>query len=915
MQRRRRELLYLVFISLCSLAAIRASAQVEASGGDSGGAFAHAQSEDVRQAESFSGSDSHLITLTLHHTPLKDALRAVAKQAEVQLIYNDRDIPADRVVTIAMSGATVERSLALVLRGTKLRARPTDDGIVIELRANREGSERSMLQGSLSGRVTDTATGRPITGVKVQLEQAALATTTSSEGTYRFRAVPAGTYTLTARQVGYERVKRTIVVADGEDGRADLVMTPAPTILDQVVTTGTMIPTEVKALPSPISVITAEQIEQQHPLTMMAIIRQAVPTAVVHDAPNVPANTDISVRGASSLDGPGNVKIFIDGVEASSSYNAAVDPASIDRIEVIRGPQAATLYGADAAGGVIQVFTKRGDSSLTRPRVNARVGMGLTQTPYANFEHVLRQQYSASVYGGAPSVSYRFGGGYKRLGDYVAKNARTRQSASSVYGSMNFSRGILVADLSGRYYRNTIPQARNPELFTTGYVPYSSPLHTRVDFTNETYGARVIVSPTDWWRNQITIGVDRFGIVNLQTQPRYTTPSDTLLKLSESMSRKISVGYNTTARGTIGRSLSGSMTIGVDHYVQAASNVFASRALSTSGSIITVPAGGISVTENSVANTGYFAQAQLALRDAIFLTAGLRAEDNASFGRDYGLATLPRIGVSLVQPLGGITLKLRASYGRALRTPGPNEASGEVGPGYIRLANPDLAPERQQGWDGGIDLIMGDKGSLSISGFDQTARDLIAFLTVGSTPVVTYQYQNIGRVSNRGLELEGVIRPIPSVTLSMQYGYVRSRITAVGSAGGQVEPGDPPTNLPARTAGVVLTVTPYPGTTINAGLAYVGSFRAMDWVPALRCFASFSPSDCPSSFLTSSSYRDFIVRYPGFAKLNASVTHRFSPWFEAFLAIDNLTNQNAFEADNSTPVVGRTTMLGFDMTY
>jgi outer membrane receptor protein involved in Fe transport len=915
MQTTRRELMSLLLIGLCSLAAIRAGAQGEGAGDDSGGAFTPLHADGPKRAQSVASDAGRPITLALHQATLKEALRAVARQAEVQLIYNDGDLPAGRLVTVTISDATVERALALVLRGTTLQARRTEGGIAIEPRNHHERSERRLLQGSVNGRVTDAATGRPIPAVAVRLEEVSLATSTSSEGAYRFPAVPAGTYTLMARQVGYERVTQTVVVKDGEDLIANLAMTRSPTILDQVVTTGTLIPTEVKALPTPVSVITSEQIDRQHALSMMAIVRQAVPTAVVHDAPNVPANTDISVRGASSLDGPGNVKIFVDGVEASSSYNAAVDPASIDRIEVIRGPQAATLYGADAAGGVIQIFTKRGDSSLARPRVNARVGMGLTQTPYANFEHVLRQQYSGSVYGGAPSVSYRLGGGYKRLADYVAENARTRQSASSVYGSMNFSRGILAVDLSGRYYRNTIPQARNPELFATGYVPYSKPLHTRVGFTNETYGARVIVSPTDWWRHQVTVGVDRLGIANVQTQPRYTTPSDSLLKLSESMSRKLSVGYNTTASGTIGHSLDGSLTIGVDHYSQAAGNVFASRILNPRGPIVTVPAGGISVTENSVANTGYFAQAQLALRDAIFLTAGVRAEDNASFGRDYGLATLPRVGVSLVQPVGGTTLKLRASYGRALRTPGPNEASGEVGPGYVRLANPDLAPERQQGWDAGVDLIVGNKGSLSISGFDQTALDLIAFLTVGSTPVVTDQYRNIGRVSNKGIELEGVLRPTPSVTLSAQYGYVRSRITAVGAAGGQVQPGDPPINVPARTAGVSLTVATHFGTTINAGLAYVGSFRAMDWVPTLRCFASFSPSDCPSSFLTSSSYRDFIVRYPAFAKLNASVTHRFNPRFEAFLAIDNLTNQNAFEADNSTPVVGRTTMLGFDVTY
>jgi iron complex outermembrane receptor protein len=328
-----------------------------------------------------------------------------------------------------------------------------------------------------------------------------------------------------------------------------------------------------------------------------------------------------------------------------------------------------------------------------------------------------------------------------------------------------------------------------------------------------------------------------------------------------------------------------------------------------------VPAGRINFSDNTITNTGYFAQAQLAFHDALFFTAGIRADDNASFGKDYGLAILPRVGLSVVRLVGGATLKLRASYGESLRTPGPSEAISKVSPSAIQLANPDLGPERQKGWDGGVDVVLGNNGSLSISGFDQTALDLIAFLTVASTPTVTHQYRNIGRVSNRGLELEGVFTPTPRLAFRAQYGYVHSVIREVGAAGGQVEAGDPPVGVPSHTAGASLTVTARKATTVSAGLTYVGSFNAMDWVVALRCFASGSAPACPPSFLESSSYRDFIVRYPGFAKFNASVEHRFNPQLEAFIAIDNLTNEIAFEFDNSSPLSGRTTMLGFEVTF
>ena len=276
-------------------------------------------------------------------------------------------------------------------------------------------------------------------------------------------------------------------------------MTPSPQTLDQVVTTGTIVPTEVKALPNPISIITDEQIASQPRQTLASIIRQAVPTAVAFDAPNIPANTTISVRGTTSMNGTGEMKIFVDGIEASSFSLSPVDPASISRIEVIRGPQAATIYGADAASGVIQIFTKRGDTTQSRARINGRASLGIAQTPYDGFKAVTNQKYSGSVSGGDEGTSYRFGGSYTHLADYAPDNGHNRQSAAGANGAMRLDRGMLSADLSARYYRNDIPLSLNPLGVTTGYVGASRPWFTDSYITNETYGVRILVTPAAWW--------------------------------------------------------------------------------------------------------------------------------------------------------------------------------------------------------------------------------------------------------------------------------------------------------------------------------------------------------------------------------------------------------------------------------
>ena len=916
MSMERRVLLYLEFVAVCAVVATRASAQMKVAGLKGSRTVSQVEGRDSGAMQEPSRSTEPRIDLDLHEVALKDALRAIARVGGVELMYNDGDIPAGKLVSVTVTEMPIMNVLGLVLHGTGLGARVTGAGVVIERTTKKEAPAHRKRQSSVSGQVTDSGTHEPIASVKVQLDEAAAAALTGTDGRYRIPDVAPGSYVLSARRVGYQKAMQVVTVAEGEDVVADLVMTPSPTVLDRVVTTGTVVPTAVRALPSPISVITADDIEQQHPFTLSQILRQAVPNAVAFNTPNAPENTLISLRGVSSLlSGGGNVKIFVDGIDVSSSTLTPVDPVNIARIEVVRGPQASTIYGANAAGGVIQIFTKRGELGVLRPHLEFRAMAGVTQTPYNDFKSVLRHEYTGLVQGGGTNASYSFGGGYTRLADYVPDNGDSRQSNPRVYGGTHFVNGILTADLSARYNDHEVPVVENPMVRETGYVPESRPQYLVGKYVNETYGARFGVVPTGWWQNLVTVGVDRSTVRNTQKGPRLTTPDDTLLSLYDNRSRKLSVGFSSAVSGSLHPDLDGSITVGIDHYVLDESTLFTSQALNSTGEIKTEPPGGVSQSVDRVTNTGYFSQAQLNLRDAVFFTAGVRAENNSSFGSRYGTVVLPRFGLSLVDEIGGATVKLRGSYGKAFRAPSPGLSSGSATGSSIQLANPNLAPERQQGWDAGIDISMGDAWSLSITHFDQTALDLIAFLQVASTPLPTSQYQNIGRVSNEGIELEGTLKLARAFSLTAQYGYVRSRIEAVGSAGGQVVEGDEPLGVPAHTAGATLTVTPRAGTTLSAGLTYVGGYRQTDFLTLYRCVATFSPDDCPASFLNSFSLRGFVIPYPGYAKINATISHQITPRLEAFVSIDNLTNKEAYEPDNDVAVVGRTTTLGLHVSY
>jgi outer membrane receptor protein involved in Fe transport len=847
------------------------------------------------------------VSLDLADVPLDLALKSLIQRAGLNITYSPAVLPKGKRVTIEAGDIAVITALTEMLFKSGLDVMVDRDG-AMALVVCRHPAPRAEIpdSGTIVGTVTDRATGAPIAGATVVVEGTSLSATTDGEGHYRIEGVRSGPHTVRARYIGYAPIAVQVVVPDGGEVAADLAVSKSAQKLDELVTvTPGGMQTELRAVPTPVTVITADDIQQQRPLALLETIRQAVPGAVAFFGPSRPEATGFSVRGASSLSGLGGMKVLVDGVEASTFGESPVDPSSIERIEVIRGPQAATLYGSDAAGGVVQIFTKRGSTGLARPSVDLEAQGGIAQTPYEDRGGVLRQHYGASMAGGASDVTYNLGATYTRLADWLPGDERSRQSIPSVYGGIQYARGVAALDIHGRYLRSAVPAVLNPLLMVTGFVPFARPPYADQNVTNETYGTRLAVLPTTWWRNQLTLGVDRTAIDNVQYRRRLTTPDDTLFQIFTESERKLSVGYNASVSGSFNTTSRVTLVLGVDHYRTDATSFFTAQALNTEGTIETSPAGALTESRSLAKNTGYFAQAEVGWRETVFLTAGLRAEENSAFGRDLGTPVSPRIGLALARDFGSTTIKLRGAYGKAIRAPSPGRSTGSVTASQIILANSLLSPEEQFGWDAGVDVVFGARGTLSVSGYDQTAKNLISFQQVADLPLPTFQFQNIGRVANSGIEIEGQLS-LRSATLTARYAYTRSRVEDLGpgAPGAEIQVGDRPLGLPTHTAGAALTVTPVAGTTLTAGLTYVGKFRQADILALARCFGGTGP--CPSTFN---------VEYPGFVKLNLAITQQLSREVDGFIAINNLTNKEVYEGSNSIPVMGRTTMVGAHLHY
>src|SRR5690606_15570745 len=156
------------------------------------------------------------------------------------------------------------------------------------------------------------------------------------------------------------------------------------------------------------------------------------------------------------------------------------------------------------------------------------------------------------------------------------------------------------------------------------------------------------------------------------------------------------------------------------------------------------------------------------------------------------------------------------SYGEALLPPTPLQTQRlALGGGSFLLANPDLKPERQRGWDAGADVEFGSRGSLSVTYYDQTARDLIEFVVV-TQPFLEYQYQNVGRIRNRGAEFDGTLR-MGTVLLRAQLAITNSRVGDLGPAyTGDLRVGGRPLMAPRYTGGASVVFAPWSSASLTA---------------------------------------------------------------------------------------------------
>jgi TonB-linked SusC/RagA family outer membrane protein len=244
-------------------------------------------------------------------------------------------------------------------------------------------------QGTITGRVTDQASGQPLVGARVTVVGTALVAASRAEGRYVIPNVPPGQVTVRATFIGYAGATRSVAVGPGEAASADLVLVLTPYSLDEVVVTATGEQTK-RQVGNVINSIQAESLVATRPIASMSDLINAKAPGVDVLAGNLTgAGSRVRIRGTNSLSLSNEPLYIIDGVRMTSANNSSsigiggtnpsrindINPEEIESIDVIKGPSAAALYGTAASTGVIIIKTKRGRPGATRWNVYAEQGL------------------------------------------------------------------------------------------------------------------------------------------------------------------------------------------------------------------------------------------------------------------------------------------------------------------------------------------------------------------------------------------------------------------------------------------------------------------------------------------------------------------------------------------------------------
>ena len=693
---------------------------------------------------------------------------------------------------------------------------------------------------SIRGTILDPS-GRPVEAARVTCQNQSAYS--NAEGRFALNGVDR--CAVNVEKTGFE--PRTADLTDASEAKITLAIAgPVETVVVSANRTET---TPEQAVVSA-SVITQQDLEARQFPMLFDVLRE-IPGLQIDEYGPIGTLAEVFTRGADYT----GTLVLLDGVPLNDPggelHLENFSTEGLDRVEVVLGPESA-LFGAEAAAGVIQLFTKHGNPEDKVPHGSVSYERGSFQTDHwiANLTGGLPSRFDYSLSGSElhtvgewPNTFYRNNSGIANLG-YKFSDSTQLRAVYHVYDAIVGTPGQIAYgvddQIANEHTRDNTVSVRlddsrgsnYQQQFTFGFQRLNDTYNDNEPYSEQPLAALVqnVAGPPP--------AVYFVTLVNPYAPPTVIPPGLTLVQTDAYFGPNSSL--NITERKTAGYqgTLShrgGAIVFGYGYQDQS---------------------GNLSGVAARRTNNGFFTNLQQSLGKRIFLSGGARVEHSSAFGTIFS----GRGGASfrLAGEHGALSSALlRVSAGRGVTEPSLLENYAQALPYYF--GNPALRPEVTTTYEAGVvSEWWGRRVRTEVDLFRSSFYDLIAF--VGDT------WENIEASWARGIQTSAQARVTSNIRITGSYMRLYTDITASTTPeSSDTGIGEPLVRRPRNSGSLAIAVTPKRWSLV-AGGSFVGERQDADF--------TFG-----------------VTRNPGYQNIYASASYDLAKHFTPILRIDNLLNE------------------------
>ena len=489
---------------------------------------------------------------------------------------------------------------------------------------------------------------------------------------------------------------------------------------EEITITATRIATPQEKSPTATTVITREEIaqSQQH---FVADVLRAQPGVAVAATGQPGTVTGVFLRGANN----NQTLVLVDGIRVNSPFNNQYDFSqlpvdNVERIEILRGPQS-TLYGSEAAGGVINIITKRGTCLPT----------GWLESEYGSFNtSITKGSFSDSL----GQLSVAADGSYAR-----SDNDRL----NSDYEQYHFS-GHARYDFSDRFSATVLANYFHNNDGTPGDIFTDDPT-ARVKTETALFGLTLNADPTDWWNAKLKLSHER-------ERGSFDQPANSANYFTDYFSQTVARRNQVDFQNVFKLSEQHKLLVGGTYEDVSAD-------LAADGTY------GPSALASTLETRSAYAQYDFMPIERVTLTVGGRVDDSSAFGTHWTY----RLGGRFTAPQ--TETIFRASVGTGFRAPSISDLY------FPYFGNPNLKPETSLGWDVGFEQpLLENKLRFGATFFHNDFDNLIQY--VGNP---YFAPENVGRAQTYGVETFVAWQVLTNLTARGSYTWLHTENLATGA--------------------------------------------------------------------------------------------------------------------------------------